>query len=135
MNLKSRNKLQIEFSLASMTDIVFQLLLFFMLTSSFINPAALPINLPSSVQAPTITPKVQITITTDLQYFVNDNLVENKKNIADEIAKALAVSKEKGIVLLNIDKDVAVEHLVEMASLLNTMGLKVSIATKVESKK
>jgi biopolymer transport protein ExbD len=132
MNIQPRNKLETSFSLASMTDIVFQLLIFFMLTSSFINPAALPVNLPSSSQAPSITPKVLVTITTDLQYFVNDEPV-NIKEIELKIKEALTKSSEP-VVVLNIDKDVAVEHLVTIASIINKLKAKVSIATKIEAK-
>ncbi len=134
MELKTNQKIETNFSLASMTDIIFQLLIFFMLTSSFVTPAALPVNLPSSVEAPTITPKMQVTITNNLQYFVNEVPVE-ASNIEEEIKAAiLRVPGNTDIVMvLNVDKDVAVQHVVKVASLGNRLGAKVSIATKVES--
>ncbi|NJL14280.1 MAG: biopolymer transporter ExbD [Microscillaceae bacterium] len=131
MELKSSQKLDASFSLASMTDIIFQLLIFFMLTSSFVTPAALPVNLPSSVAAPTITPKVQITITSNLQYFVNEVPVA-PENIEEEMKDALSRAREP-IVVLNLDKDVAVQYMVRVASLANRLGAKVSIATKIDS--
>ncbi|GAB4398606.1 MAG: biopolymer transporter ExbD [Microscillaceae bacterium] len=131
MELKSSQKLDASFSLASMTDIIFQLLIFFMLTSSFVTPAALPVNLPSSVAAPTITPKVQITITSNLQYFVNEVPVA-PDNIEEEMKDALSRAREP-IVVLNLDKDVAVQYMVRVASLANRLGAKVSIATKIDS--
>jgi biopolymer transport protein ExbD len=131
MDLKNRNKLETSFSMASMTDIIFQLLIFFMLTSSFVNPAALPVNLPSSVEAPTITPKVQVTITSDLQYFVNDEPIEIKQ-LEAKIKDALRKSSEP-VVVLNIDKDVPTGNTVKVASIVNKLKAKVSIATKVES--
>lgn len=133
MNLKSNSKLQTSFSMASMTDIIFQLLIFFMLTSSFITPASLPVNLPTSVEAPSVTPNVQVTVTTDLQYFVNNEPVESDE-VGDKIAEALSQAQER-IVVLNMDKAVAVQHLVKVASMVNKLGAKVSIATKIESDK
>lgn len=131
MNLKPNSKVNTSFSLASMTDIIFQLLIFFMLTSSFVTPAALPVNLPSSVEAPVISPKVQVTVTTDHEYYVNEKKVPSKQ-LESEIRKALQRSREP-IVVLNIDKDVSVEYLVKVASVTNKLGAKVSIATRVET--
>lgn len=134
MDLKTNQKIDPTFSLASMTDIIFQLLIFFMLTSSFVTPAALPVNLPSSVEAPTVTPKLQVTITSNLQYFVNEVPVE-AINIEEEIKAAIlrVPSNQDMVLVLNVDKDVAIEHVVKVASLGNRLGAKVSIATKVES--
>lgn len=132
MDLKQNTKLDASFSMASMTDIIFQLLLFFMLTSSFVTPAALPVNLPSGVEAPAITPQVQVTITSDLQYFINDEYVEISQ-IEDKLKEFIVGSEV--FVVLNIDKDVAVEHMVKVASIANRLGAKVSIATKVDSSK
>lgn len=131
MNLKKSSKLQTSFSLASMTDIIFQLLIFFMLTSSFVTPAALPVNLPSGVEAPAVTPNVQVTITNDLQYFINDEFIEPNQ-LEEGLKRALAGAGEQ-IVVMNIDKDVAVQHLVKIASIASRLGAKVSVATKIES--
>ena len=131
MDLQPNRKIDTSFSMAGMTDVVFQLLIFFMLTSSFVNPAALPVNLPSSVEAPTITPQVQLTITSDLQYFVNQVPISSSE-VEDRVAEALTTAKER-LVVLNVDKDVAVEHLVKVASIVNKLNAKVSIATKIDS--
>ncbi|RDJ93103.1 biopolymer transporter ExbD, partial [Lacticaseibacillus rhamnosus] len=48
MNLRTRNKIEVAFSMASMTDLIFLLLIFFMLTASFVTPSGLPVNLPTS---------------------------------------------------------------------------------------
>lgn len=131
MNLKQSNKLETSFSLASMTDIVFQLLIFFMLTSSFVTPAALPINLPSSVESPAVMPRVLVTITNDLKFYVNDELIKDSE-IEQKIKEALSKASEP-IVVLNIDKDVSVQHLVKVASIINKLDAKVSIATQLDS--
>ena len=86
MNLQSRNKVDAAFSMASMTDLIFLLLIFFMLTSSFVTPSGLPVNLPSSVASTIEVQKVSITVTKDLQFFVNDKKV-TKSTLEGELKK------------------------------------------------
>ena len=73
MELKRRNRVNAEFSMASMTDIIFLLLIFFMITSSAISQSAIDVKLPT---ADTSNPSVQdpsvVTIKEDGKYFVND---------------------------------------------------------------
>lgn len=130
MDLRPRNKIDASFSLASMTDIIFQLLIFFMLTSSLVAPSALPVNLPSTTQAPVILPKIRVTLTKDLNYYLNDQPVATDQ-LEERLKDALAESREK-IVVINIDKEVTVEHLIYITSLTNQLNAKISIATKLE---
>ena len=81
MNLKSTNKINSTFSMSSMTDIIFLLLIFFMLTASFVTPSGLPVNLPSSKSSTISIQKVSVTITKDLKYFVNDK--ESDENLLE----------------------------------------------------
>ena len=76
MALRTRNKVNPNFSMSSMTDIVFLLLIFFMVTSTLIAPTALKLLLPkSSNQVSAEKPIVTVSITTDLQYAVMDKIV------------------------------------------------------------
>ena len=113
--------------MSSMTDIIFLLLIFFMLTSSFITPSGLPVNLPSSKSSNIVLQKVSVTITPDLQYFVNNKKV-SRGMIEAELRNELA--QKEGVVVLHIDKDVPTEYLVEVASIATALEAKVSIATK-----
>ena len=72
MILKSHNKINPNFSMSSMTDIVFLLLIFFMLTSTLVTTNALEIILPSSSAQPLKKQSVSVSITEDLRYFVNN---------------------------------------------------------------
>ncbi len=128
MALKSRNQVDPAFSMSSMTDIIFLLLIFFMLTSSFITPSGLPVNLPSSKTSNIVMQKVSVTITKDLQYFVND-----KKTSFDDLETAISreiKNADEGIVVLHIDKSVPTEYLVNVAGIAAKLKAKVSIATK-----
>ncbi|MEP2667478.1 MAG: biopolymer transporter ExbD [Cyclobacteriaceae bacterium] len=127
MNLQSRNKIEANFSMSSMTDMVFLLLIFFMLTSSFITPSGLPVNLPSSKTSTIEVQKVSVTVTQDLQYYVNDKRVT--KGTLEGVLKS-NLSGPNGVVVLHIDKSVPTEELVYVAGIATALEAKVSIATK-----
>ncbi len=126
MNLKPINKVNPLFSMSSMTDIIFLLLIFFMLTASFVTPSGLPVNLPSSKSSTIVIQKVSVTITKDLKYFVNDQetSIENLEFILRD-----AIGEDEGLVVLHCDKDVPVEHLVNVAGIATSLEAKVSIAS------
>lgn len=126
MDLKPKHKVDASFSMSSMTDMVFLLLIFFMLTSSFITPSGLPVNLPSSKSSTIVLQKVSITITKDLVYFVNDK--EVSYNGIENALKA-EFKEQEGVVVLHVDKSVPVEHLVNVAGIATSLKAKVSIAT------
>ena len=131
MNLKANNKINPLFSMSSMTDIIFLLLIFFMLTASFITPSGLPVSLPSSKSSTIVIQKVSVTITKDLKYFVNDKEV----NISDiEIYLRNEIGDKEGLVVLHCDKDVPVEHLVNIAGIATSLEAKVIIATQPSKK-
>jgi biopolymer transport protein ExbD len=126
MNLKTTNKINPLFSMSSMTDIIFLLLIFFMLTASFVTPSGLPVNLPSSKSSSIVIQKVSVTITNDLRYFVN----ENETSIDNlEMVLRNEIGEEEGLVVLHCDKDVSVEHLVNVAGIATSLEAKVSIAS------
>jgi len=127
MALQSKFKVDAAFSMASMTDMIFLLLIFFMLTSSFITPSGLPVNLPSSKSSNIVIQRVSVTITPDLRIYVDDNRV-TRDMIESELAKAL--QGKEGVVVLHVDKSVPVEYLVDVASIATSLNAKVSIATK-----
>jgi biopolymer transport protein ExbD len=127
MGLQAKNKVDPAFSMSSMTDIIFLLLIFFMLTSSFITPSGLPVNLPSSETSDIVMQEVTVTITKDLKFSVNDKIVP-REQIKGELTSLL--KDKKGQVVLHIDKDVPVEYLVEIGGIAAGLEANVSIATK-----
>ncbi len=127
MDLQSKHKVDSSFSMSSMTDIIFLLLIFFMLTSSFITPSGLPVNLPTSKSSTITLQKVTVTITEDLKYYVNDRPI-NKRDMENALRKEL--DGQEGNVSLHIDKSVPSEFLVELAGIATSLNAKVSIATK-----
>ena len=127
MNLTSKHKIDPRFSMISMINVVFLLLIFFMLTSSFITPSGLQVHLPTSTKGSIAMQKVSVTITKNLQYYVNDKKV-TKATLEGELKSRLGGAG--GSVVLHIDKDVPSEHLVYVAGLATSLEAKVVIATK-----
>ncbi|WP_017731957.1 ExbD/TolR family protein [Nafulsella turpanensis] len=129
MALTSKNKIDPAFSMSSMTDIIFLLLIFFMLTSSFITPSGLNVNLPSSKKSEIVMQKVSVTITEDLEFLVNNK--EISRNALESVLKQeLANGEGEGVVVLHVDKSVPTEFFVEAAGIATALNAKVSIATQ-----
>jgi biopolymer transport protein ExbD len=127
MGLQQKNKIDASFSMSSMTDIIFLLLIFFMLTSSFITPSGLSVNLPSSETSDIVMQEVTVSVTKDLQFSVNDQVI-----IREQLKATLTplLEGKKGQVVLHLDKEVPVEYLVEIGGIAAGLGANVSIATK-----
>jgi len=113
--------------MSSMTDIIFLLLIFFMLTSNFVTPSGLPVNLPSSKSSDIVMEKVSVTVTEDLEYFINDQPVAFEE-IEPQLT-ALLQGAEQGAVVLRVDKTVPVEYLVKVAGIAKNLNASVTLAT------
>lgn len=127
MNIQTQNKVDPSFSMASMTDLIFLLLIFFMLTSNFVTPSGLPVNLPTSVASTIEVQKVSVTVTKDLQFFVNEKKV-TKSMLEGELKSRLVGNK--GVVVLHIDESVPTREMVYVAGIATKLEAKVTIATK-----
>ncbi|MAU16595.1 MAG: biopolymer transporter ExbD [Muricauda sp.] len=126
MKLKGRNKVSPEFSMSSMTDIVFLLLVFFMLTSNA--PNALDLLLPKAKGKSTNTQNVSVTINKDLEYFVNNEQI-NKEYIEIELKKALE-GQEKPTIILRAEENVAIKEAVNVMDIANRNNYKVILAVR-----
>ena len=76
MKIKNNNKYNSSFSMSSMTDIVFLLLIFFMLTSTLVSTSALEINLPKSESKDVKTKKLSISIDSSYNYYIENQIIE-----------------------------------------------------------
>lgn len=100
-----------------------------MLTASFVTPSGLPVSLPSSKASTIVMQKVSVTITKDLEYYLNDRKI-NINDLERELGKEL-LGKE-GVVVLHADKSVPVEHVVRIAGIATSLEAKVTLATRPE---
>ena len=126
MKLKGRNKINPEFSMSSMTDIVFLLLIFFMLTANA--PNALDLLLPKARGKSTNTQNVSVTIDRNLKYFVNNEQI-NEEYIEIELKKALE-GKENPTIILRAEESVAIKEAVNVMDIANRNSYKVILAVR-----
>lgn len=119
MAMKKRNKVSAEFSMSSLTDIIFLLLIFFMLTSTLVAPNAINFNLPGSSQKRVTTSKSidEIRINNTGRYYYNNRsitLVELESQL-QRLGAGKAAKSES--VLIVIDKGAKVEDVVAVMDL------------------
>lgn len=134
MALKRRNKVNVNFSMASMTDIVFLLLLFFMITSTMVAPNALKLLLPQSNNQTVAKAITTISITADLKYYINEE--GNLRNVAfseiEPFLKRVIKQDEETYLSLHADKSVPIEHVVKVMNIAKDNGIKMILATAPE---
>lgn|SRR5680860_118447 len=126
MKLKGRNKVSPDFSMSSMTDIVFLLLIFFMLTAN--SPNALDLLLPKAKGKSTNTQNVSVSIDKNLQYFVNNEKI-NGDYIEVELKKALE-GQDKPTIILRAEESVAIKEAVHVMDIANRNSYKVILAVR-----
>lgn len=126
MNFKNRNKVSPDFSMSSMTDIVFLLLIFFMLTAS--TPNALDLLLPKAKGKSTNTQNVSISIKKNKNYYVDNNQV-NEENI-ESTMRSLLKDKENPTILLRVEESVPIEKAVLVMDIANRNKFKVILAVR-----
>ena len=128
MALKSRNKVSPNFNMSSMTDIVFLLLIFFMLTSTLVSPNALKLLLPNSKSKTLEKQTISVSINKDLDFYINENQVI-EINLENELKQVLSQQKEPAIIL-HADKTVDIEHVVKVMDIAYRNKYKIVLATK-----
>lgn len=130
MNLRGRNKISPEFSMASMTDIVFLLLIFFMLTSPTITPEALDLILPQASGKTTTVQNVSVSITEDLQVYVDDERVSNSG--LEQILREKLAGVADPTIILRAEEGVPIESAVSVMDIANRNKYKIVLAVRSE---
>lgn len=129
MNLRGKNKFRPEVSSASLSDIMFFLMLFFLITSTLISPSVIKLTLPSSKNHQTVRKtEISISITKDLKYYVNNTAVTTS-NLESELMKMIT-NKENTTVVIRCDYSVPVQELVNILQIGNKHNIKMILATK-----
>jgi biopolymer transport protein ExbD len=131
MGLSSRNKVSAQANMSSMTDLVFLLLVFFIILSTMVTPFGENVNLPGGDHINT-DPKKQtsVTVTKEGKYMVNST--EVKKDEVEGELKRLLKKKTKPTVILRVDKDAKTSELVYVLHIANENEWKAVIATQVD---
>jgi biopolymer transport protein ExbD len=130
MAISTRNKVSVAFSMSGMTDIVFLLLIFFMLTSTLIVDNALKLSLPQSTNQVSEKPVITVSITKDLEFYV-----EKTKVSVNELESVLQKKLDFRIeptVSLYADRSVPLEQVVKVMNIAKNNKYKLILATTPE---
>ena len=128
MNFRGRNKVTPEFNMSSMTDIVFLLLIFFMIASTLVTTNAIDILLPKASGKTENKKSVAVSIKKDLTYYIDQNRV-GESVLENELLAALS-AQEKPTIILRAEKSVPVENVVKVMDIANRNKFKVILAVK-----
>ena len=127
MNLKGRNKITPEFSMSSMTDIVFLLLIFFMIASTLAkNLDTIDVKLPKAMGKTENRNNIAVTINNKNQYFIDSKQV-SKRNIESKLIDRLKDVRNPAIVL-RAEQKVPIDQVVFIMNFANKNGVKIVLA-------
>jgi biopolymer transport protein ExbD len=126
MTLRKKSKISKDFNMSSMTDIIFLLLIFFVLTSSVVREPVMKILLPKGVKSNVVTQIIKVYVSEDHQY-----MIEDKKTTIVDLPSALQreLNNNPGAtVSVHGDKRVEYEKVMELVKIADGLGAKVVLA-------
>lgn len=132
MKLKRKREMQAEVFTSSLNDIMFFLLLFFLIVSTLVNPSVIQLLLPkASVNVQKISKQtINLSVTKDLNYYLNDKPIPFE-GIKPGIQK-LVTNPENTTVILRADRTIQLQDLVSILDIGNQLHLKMILATQKE---
>ncbi len=133
MALKREHKMQVMFNMASMTDVIFLLLIFFMVTSTFVFPTALDVTLPKSGVQSAIKPGVKVYIDKTLNISASFAGEEPQPIDAEQLVAFLMITQQNNqeqFIALYADQEVPYGKVVEILDISAKNNLKMVLATK-----
>ena len=133
MALKRSHTMMAAFSMASMTDVIFLLLIFFMVTSTFVFPTALDVTLPQSTQQTALKPTIRLYIDNELQLYTavgDESPVPLSTDALSTWLRSKLVPDEQLSVALYADETVPYGNIVEVLNAGAEVGVKVVLATR-----
>lgn len=136
--LKRKNKISPQFSMSSMTDIIFLLLIFFMITSTMVSPNAIKVLLPQSLQQTSAKPLARVIIDRDLNYYTAFGNEDEMPVLFEELTPYLidyAEREPEMYVALYADETVPYSEIVKVLNIANENRFKVVLATRRPDRK
>ncbi|AHF12877.1 ExbD/TolR family protein [Barnesiella viscericola] len=133
MALKRRHKIEATFSMASMTDVIFLLLIFFMITSTIVFPNSIKVNLPQSNQQAAAKPLTRVLIDENMDYYISFGNEAPQAVTYDQLVQQLAETPQhdtERYVALYADETVPYREIVKVLNVANDNHLKMVLATK-----
>ena len=127
MKLRGRNQIKPEFNMSSMTDVVFLLLIFFMIASTLAKQLnTIEVKLPQGEGKTENRNTVAVTITDSGRFYLNENSV-TKNQLETRLIKALEGGQAPSLVL-RAEEKVAIQEVVFVMNVANKNGIKVVLA-------
>ena len=134
MALKRRAKISPNFSMASMTDVIFLLLIFFMITSTVVSPNAIKVLLPQGKQQTSAKPLTRVIIDKDLNFYAAFGSEKEHSLTLDELTPFLQSCAEREpemFVALYADETVPYREIVKVLNIANENHFKMVLATQI----
>ena len=128
MNLRGRNKINPSFNMSSMTDIVFLLLIFFMLTSTLVTVSAIDVVLPKASGKTENKSSVAVTITNGSQFYIDKRKV-NASQLENELLNQVGADRKRTVVIRG-DQNVPYKNVMKVIDIANKNKLKMILAVK-----
>lgn len=128
MNLRGRNKVSAEFNMSSMTDIVFLLLIFFMLTSTMVTTNALDLVLPKAKGKTDSNKNIAVSINKKLEFFIDKEPV-SEAELESKLLSLFTADQDKAIIL-RAEEGVPIEKAVNVLDIANRNQIKVVLAVR-----
>ena len=125
---KTRNKVSTEFNMSSMTDIVFLLLIFFMITSTMVTTNALDLVLPKAKGKTDSNKNVTVNITKDLQFFIDKDAIDETQLEAQLLSILPPVDDNGRALILRAEQGVPIEKAVYVMDIANRNKIKIVLA-------
>lgn len=123
---KTRNKVSTEFNMSSMTDIVFLLLIFFMITSTMVTTNALDLVLPKGKGKTDSNKNLSVSIDKDLQFYIDNDKVDETQ-LESQLLSLMGASEDKAIIL-RAEKSVPHEKVVYVMDIAYRNKMKMVVA-------
>ena len=127
MAITQKNKINVNFSSVGMTDVIFNLLIFFMLTSTLVHPTALKLLLPKGSEQTSAKPQTTVSITPDLRYYIGQQPVAFEE--LENVLRQRLGDNPDMYISLHADKTVPFENVVSVLSIAQKNNYKLIIAT------
>lgn len=130
MAIKRKSKINPNFNMSSMTDIVFLLLIFFMVSSTLINPNALRLLLPQSTNQTSDRPIVVVSIDKNYTFYLNEKVIPFsmlERRLVEELKE-----QEAPCISLQADKSVPLEQIVKVMNIAKDHKYRLILATTPE---
>lgn len=134
MKIQRKKNKFVEVYTSSLNDIMFFLLLFFLIISTMVTPAAIRVLLPNAAASEQIATRknVSLVLTADRKCFLNDTPIE-REEVRDALTSLVAMSQAKNEeinVLLQADKTLNLQEVVDIIDIGNALGIKMVLFTQ-----